>query len=568
MEREQVVKNLYEELSKERKQLQEEGKLPEWYTTGGWQMFKDRYMYGVDNAYDQYRRIARTAAAHTQSPDSWEERFFELFWKGWLSPSTPVLANMGTNRGMPVSCSGQYIHDSIYGFKDAELETCVLTQEGFGTSGYLGDIRPRGAKISRGGKASGVLPVYKDFVQAMRDVAQGTARRGAWAGYIEPEHGDFYELLNFIKNNPDDANIGWVITDKFINALEAGDPDMIDRYQEILQMKMITGKGYFFFSDKVNRLRPTAYVANDLFVKASNLCSEIALFSDAEHTFTCVLSSMNAAKYDEWKNTDAAYVATVFLDCVASEFIQKADNVLGLDKAVRFTKKGRALGLGVCGFHTYLQSHSMPFDSVEAFAFNDELFSHIRSQAELATKDMAVWWGEPEWCKGLGRRNTHLMAIAPTKSTALIMGGISEGINPDPAMTFTQMTSAGEIDRANPILLQLMKDRGVYDKKHMQELTDSQGSVQGVTWLTDHEKEVHRTAFEINQKAIIQMASARQMYVDQAQSINLFFDANEDEGYISEIHEMAFKDPFITSLYYCYSKAGVTAAKGECVSCM
>lgn len=558
---------MYEELSQERKQLQKDGLLPEWYTTGGWQMFKDRYMYGVDNARDQYRRIAKTAAAHMPDSDVWEERFFQLLWKGWLSPSTPVLANMGTDRGMPVSCSGQFIDDSIFGFYDSLKETAILTQEGFGTSGYLGHIRQRGSKIARGGRASGVLPVYKMFVQAMRDVAQGTARRGAWAGYIEPEHGDFYELATFIKNNPDDANVGWVITDAFIEGLNNGDIDFLDRYQTMMVMKMILGKGYFFFPDKVNRLRPMAYVINKLFVTASNLCSEIALFSDADHTYTCVLSSMNAAKYNEWKDTDAVFWATVFLDCVASEFIMKAKKIRGLEKAVRFTEKGRALGLGVCGFHTYLQENRMPFDSTEAFAFNDQLFSQIHQQSLAASQMLADLFGEPEWCKGLGVRNTHRIAIAPTKSTALIMGGVSEGINPDPAMTFIQPTAAGEIDRANAEILVIMKARGVYDDAHMQELTDAQGSIQGVDWLTEHEKEVFKTAFEINQKAIIQMASARQMYIDQGQSVNLFFDADEDEEYISEIHEMAFNDPFITSLYYNYSKAGVQASKGECEAC-
>jgi ribonucleoside-diphosphate reductase alpha chain len=209
----------------------------------------------------------------------------------------------------------------------------------------------------------------------------------------------------------------------------------------------------------------------------------------------------------------------------------------------------------------------MPFDSTEAFAFNDELFSKLDEDSLRASQWLAALLGEPLWCKGLGVRNTHRLAIAPTKSTALIMGGVSEGINPDPAMTFIQPTAAGEIDRANPTLLQLMKERGVYDKKHMQELTDSQGSVQSVDWLTDFEKSVFKTAFEINQKAIIMMASARQLYIDQAQSVNLFFDADEDEEYISEIHEMAFKDPFIMSLYYNYSKAGIQASKGECEAC-
>ena len=555
--------NKYEELSKLRKDGQADGTIPDWYTTAGVQMMYDRYLYQSENIRAQYRRIARQAAKYTKDPKSWEERFFEVLWKGWLSPSSPVLANMGTTRGLAVSCSGQLIDDSIYGFYDSLKETALLTQEGFGTSGYLGHIRPRGTKISRGGRASGVLPVYKMFVQAMRDVAQGTARRGAWAGYIEPEHGDFYELVNFIKNNPDDANIGWNITDAFIEGLDNGDLDFLDRYQTMMAMKMIIGKGYFYFIDKVNRLRPMAYVINNLFVKASNLCSEISLFSDEDHTYTCVLSSMNISKYHEWKDTDAVYVSTVFLDCVASDFIERAKKIRGLEKAVRFTEKGRALGLGSCGFHTYLQDNMIAWGSPECFAFNDEVFGHINRESLRASQDLAKEYGEPEWCRGLGIRNTHRMTQPPTKSTAAIMGGISEGVNPDPAMVFTQLTSAGEIDRANAALLRIMKARNVYDEVHMQELRDASGSVQGVDWLDDREKYIFRTAFEINQYDIIDLASARQMHTDQGQSINLFFNHDADEGYISEVHEYAFNDPFITSLYYIYSSSGVGAASGE-----
>jgi ribonucleoside-diphosphate reductase alpha chain len=401
----------------------------------------------------------------------------------------------------------------------------------------------------------------------MRDVAQGTARRGSFAAYVEPTHGDFDELVHFVESNPDDANLGWTIRDDFIAALQTGDSEAIRRFQKIMKMKMVTGKGYFHFVDKVNRRRPQAYVNNNLFVKASNLCSEIELFSDEEHTYTCVLSSMNISKYDEWKDTDAVFNAIVFLHCVALEFIDKGKNIKGLEKAIRATQKGMALGLGACGFHTYLQANMIPFESFEAHTFNNLLFKGISEKAIKASEWLATIFGEPEWCKGTGRANTHLLAIAPTKSTALIMGGISEGINPDPAMTFTQLTAAGEVDRANPQLLALMKKKGVYDRKHWQELVDSQGSVQGVDWLTQEEKEVFKTAFEINQEAIIRLASVRQKYVDQGQSVNLFFSANEDEAHIAAIHQMAFLDPNIHALYYCYSKAGVTGSKGECTAC-
>ncbi len=276
---------------------------------------------------------------------------------------------------------------------------------------------------------------------------------------------------------------------------------------------------------------------------------------------------MNASKYKEWKNTDAVYWATIFLDCVAAEFIDKAKGIRGLEKAVRFTEKSRALGLGLCGLHTAMMQDMLSFESYEAYELSQEIQEHIWEQAVKASKDMAVKLGEPEWCKGYGVRNTHLIAIAPTKSTALLMGGISEGINPDPAMTFVQSTSAGEVDRVNPILLDLMKKKGEYSKKNVQQITDKQGSVQHVDWLTQEEKEVFKTAFEINQKSVLQLASARSRFIDQWQSLNLFFAADEDPAWIAEVHKQAFEDPNILALYYIYTQAGVQAAKGECESC-
>ena len=565
--------SIYNKLSEERKELQAKGLVPEWYSTGGLQLFKEKYEYDTNgrSVRGQFERIAKTAAQyikHIPEFSDAEQKFFDLLWKGWLSPSTPVLANMGTSRGMSVSCSGSTIDDSIDGFYTNLHETAMLTKMGFGTSSYLGNIRPRGSKISSGGKASGVLPVFKEHVQAMRNVAQGTARRGAWAGYLEIDHGDFDELADHIMAEPDDANVGWIIKDSFIQRLESGDQEAIRRFQKAMKLKMVTGKGYFCFIDKINAKRPEMYKRLGLFVKASNLCNEISLHADDEHTFTCVLSSMNVARYDEWKDTDAVYWATVFLDCVASDLIEKGKKVPGLEKAVRFTEKGRALGLGQCGFHTLLQKKMIPFEGFEAHMLSQEIAAHIWSESEKASRDMAVELGEPEWCKGYGLRNTHRIAIAPTKSTALLMGGISEGINPDPAMSFTQMTAAGEVDRLNPILLELMKKKGVYSKKHVAEITAAQGSVQHVSWLTDEEKAVFKTAFEINQKAIIRMASARGRFIDQWQSLNLFFAADEDPAWIAEVHSEAFRDPNILGLYYIYTQAGVQASKGECESCM
>lgn len=561
-------KNLYDNLSERRKAEQEAGTLPDWYTTASYQMFTEKYLFEVDSFKDQITRVANTAAKHL--PIAYRNKaagyFFELMWKGWLSPSTPVLANMGTNRGLPVSCSGAVIPDSIDGFYNTLHETAQLTKHGFGTSAYLGDIRPRGTPISIGGKASGVLPVFKMFVQAMRDVSQGTARRGAWAGYLPIDHGDFYALIEHISEFQDDANIGWNISDSFIERLNSGDADAIARYQRALKLKMVTGKGYFFFPDKANRNRPQMYKDHDLTIKNSNLCSEIMLFNDYEHTYTCVLSTMNVSKYDEWKDTDAVFWSTVFLDCVASEFIEKAKNIPGLEKAVRFTEKGRALGLGVMGLHTYFQKNMIPFESLRAQFLNTEIFSRIHGESLDASQWLATILGEPEWCKGYGVRNTHRIAIAPTKSSSILMGGVSEGISPDPGMSYVQTTAAGEIERINPQLLIIMKERGVYNKKVLKKITESFGSVQPANWLSAEEKLVFKTAFEIDQNVIIRYASQRAKYIDQWQSLNLFFASGESEELISQVHKTAFTDPNILALYYSYSKASIGGSK-ECVAC-
>ena len=564
-----VELSIYDELGEERKQLQEEDKLPNWVTTAAWQMLKENYLSkDYPDLKSVYIRVARHASQYTNDPLYWETKFFELFWKGYLAASTPVLSNMGTGVGCPVSCSGGFIKDSVFSFYGSQQEAAVLSKNGFGTSGYLGSIRPRGAKIAgMKGSASGVLPVFKDFVQMSRDISQGSQRRGAWAGYIEIDHGDFFELVNYINKNPDDANIGWNITDAFIARLEAGDKDAIDRYQKALKLKMITGKGYFNFIDKVNRQNPQMYKDKNLTVKASNLCSEIQLMSDEDHTFSCVLSSMNASLYDKWKDTDAVFVATVFLDCVNQDLIEIGTKTQGMEKVVRFAKKSRALGLGMLGFHTYLQDHMIAFESMDAYYKNTEIFKHLHDETLRASQWMAKEFGEPFWCKGYGVRNTHRIAIAPNLSSALICGSVSQGIEPIYKNAYVQNTAAGKVDRVNPSLLMVMKERNIYSEETVKDIISHNGSVQHVDWLNDEEKTVFKTAFEIDQKQIIRLASARQRYIDQAQSINLFFSADEDESYISEVHKMAFLDPYIKSLYYIRSESGVQVNKNECLAC-
>jgi ribonucleoside-diphosphate reductase alpha chain len=557
-------------LSEERKQLQKEGLVPEWMSTDGWGLFKSKYSVKGEQAfYGRARTIAITAAQYTENPPEWESKFFDLIWKGWLSCSTPVLANMGTTRGMSVSCSGQFIGDSVDQFYTNLHEAAMLSKYGFGTSGYLGDIRGRGAPISVGGEASGTLPVFQDFVNMSRKVSQGSNRRGAWAGYLPVAHKDFDELADFVKEFPDDANLGWNWSDQDTALANAGDPETIRKFKKILKLKMLAGKGYLFFPDKVNRRSPQMYKDLGLTVKSSNLCTEITLHQDEDHTYTCVLSSMNLNFRDDWKDTDAVFNATVFLDCVAEDFIRKAEPIPAFRKAVNFTKKSRALGLGVCGFHTYLQKKMIPIESLEALWVNKEIFKDIKENAVRASKWMAThpYYGQPEWCKGYGVRNTHLLAVAPTMSTALIMGGVSQGIEPIIGNAFIQASAGGESERINPVFLDLMKKRGKYTRKLVRDIADKHGSVQHLDWLTDDEKLVFRTAFEVSQESLLRLASQRQEFICQAQSLNLFFSAEETEGYIAKVHKMAIEDPMILSLYYVRTQAGVAASSGECVAC-
>lgn len=559
--------SLYDQLSQERKELQAKGELPDWITTNSWQLLKDKYLFPGETLKERFRIISATAASYIPYTDfEWSKIFYKLLWSGQLAPSTPVLASMGRDKGCSVSCSGQYIGDSVYDFYMGQVETALLSKNGFGTSGYLGDIRPRGSKITdMAGGASGIVPVFKDYVQVARDISQGSQRRGAWAGYVEITHPDFYELVNYIMNNPDDANVGWIITNSFIEGLDKGNPDYLERYQKSLKLKMVTGKGYYFFKDRVNQLAPEWY-KDSYEILASNLCTEIALPSSSEESFTCVLSSLNLTKWKEFER-DTIFNSFIFLHCVALDFLKKAEGIKGLEKTVNFTRNHMALGLGALGYATYLQDNLIPFGSLEAHLWNISTFREIWDETGKASKWLATVFGEAPVTKGTGYANSTRIAIAPNLSSSLYCGGVSRGIEPEYKNAYIQGSAAGEMERVNPSLLKIMKERGVYDRDIIKEIIKNKGSVQWVDWLNDHEKEVFQTAFEIRQEDIIREAEARQPYIDQAQSINLFFSADESEEYISSVHKMAFKSSRIKSLYYVRSESGVQTNKGECIAC-
>lgn len=558
------------DFSKERKELQEKGLAPKWFTTMGWQLFSQKYLNGDSKTpKDQYQRIAKTLAkqAPTEYPEwwfenkyfagkTWEEAFFSIMWDGFLSPSTPLLTNTGTDYGMSVSCSGGYVEDSVLGFYDTRRQNAILTKEGFGTSVYLGDIRPRGSKM-KNGEASGAQPVAKMFVTDSMDISQGSARRGATSWYYDIDGKDFDELVHYLETYTDGNNAGWTIDDEFRDKLLAGDADAVKRWGQMLACKGNVGSGYQLFVDKVNRQNPPMYKDKGLKVKASNLCSEITLFSDEENTFTCVLSSENLRNWDN-RPDNLAFVGTVFLDCVVSDFLENAKGKKGMEAAVKFTEESRALGYGAMAFHSYLLDNNIVWGSLESQYYNELMFSTIKKEAVAATEWLADVLGEPELCKGYGVRNTHLLAIAPTKSTALIVGSVSEGINPQVGFVFTQATPAGEVVRIDPSFLALLQKKGLYGEEHNKETTDllndinaHKGSIQHRPEFTDEEKEVYRTAFEINPYDHLKMVSARQKYICQSQSANLFL-ANTSAKDISKIYLYALLDKNIKSLYYHY----------------
>lgn len=560
---------MFERLSEERKELQAKGYYPEWVTTQGHQMFKQSYKYEDTYMLGRHKTIAKELSQYLPTEElreHYEEVFFELLWSGKLSPSTPVLANCGTDRGFTVACSGQYIGDSVDSFYTELRETALLSQAGFGTSGHFSDIRPRGSSISKGGTASGVRPVIDDFFTCASKISQGGARRGSFAAYLNIESDDFFECIQDLFVNTNGKNYGWIIKQSFIDKLVSGDTEANKRFTEALYNKQIHGKGYYFFLDKVNEHRPQMYKDHGLDVKASNLCSEIMLHSSEGYTYSCILSSLNLTKWDEMENDNTIFDATVFLDCVTSDFIAKSKDVAGLEKVRAFTIKGRAIGLGVMGLHTLMQSRSLTIDSLQSHLLDMSIFKRIHSESLRASEWLARVLGEPDWCKGYGVRNTHRTALAPTKSTALLMGGVSEGINPDPGMAFEMASAVGELKRITPVFYELMKERGMYNKKTVNRIIANLGSVQQEDWLTDHEKQVFKTAFEINQEVLINRTSARQQFICQGQSLNLFVADEDMDAQVAYLISLIFLDPNILSQYYIYSRNGVVV-NDECVMC-
>jgi ribonucleoside-diphosphate reductase alpha chain len=535
------------------------------------------YLLPGETPRKAYRRVAIATATRLNRPDL-ENKFFKILWNGWLGLASPVLSNMGTDRGLPISCFGVDTPDSIRGIGLTNAELMKLTSVGGGVGISLSRIRPRGREIKGNGKSEGVVPWAKIYDSTIIATNQGNVRRGAASVNLDINHADIDEFLEIRrpKGDPNRQCLNLhqcvVVDDVFMRKLESRDQPSMERWAKILKARMETGEPYIMFKDNVNKANPIAYMMNNLDVSMTNICTEITLHTDEEHSFICCLSSLNLAKYDEWKDTDTVQLSVYFLDGVMQEFIEKTSGKESMVRTNAHAKKGRALGLGVMGWHTFLQQKGLPFNSIASTAHTHNIFSKIKIEAEAASRQLAVEYGEPLWCRGTGMRNTHLLAIAPTVSNSVITGGISAGIEPLPANIYTFNGAKGTFIRKNKVLEAMLESKNENKDKYWDQMLRDNGSVLGLpdNVLSPDEKELFLTFPEINQLELVRQAAIRQRYIDQTQSLNLSFDPQDSPKWINQVHMEAHKLG-IKTLYYLRTdsviKGDLGSRQAECVSC-
>jgi len=556
------------------------------------------YLLAGETPKDAYWRVSTSVARRLGKPQM-ASKFFDYIWRGWLNLATPVLSNTGTDRGLPISCFGIDVADSIQDIGSKNLEMMLLAKHGGGVGIGINQIRPAGSKITQNGTSDGVVPFAKIYDSTILATNQGSVRRGAASVNLNIEHDDFDEWIE-IREPKGDVNRQClnlhqcvVVGDKFMRKLEDGNDEARRRWGKVLQKRKATGEPYIMYKGNVNKQNPEAYKQNSLKVFMTNICSEITLHTDESHSFVCCLSSLNLSKYDEWKHTDLIYTATWFLDGVLEEFIQRAKNMRGFENSVRSAEKGRALGLGVLGWHTYLQQKGIAFDSLPAQFETRRIFSQLKIESERASRDMAQEYGEPLWCVGTGMRNTHLRAVAPTVSNSKLAGNVSPGIEPWAANVFTEQTAKGTFIRKNRELEKVLRKVGINNKETWDKILSDGGSIQGIdeldNWVycdgkvvnisdveegkeVDKVKDVFKTFKEINQLELVRQAGIRQQYIDQSVSLNLAFPSQATPKWMNQVHMEAWRQG-IKTLYYTRTESVLRgdiaqqAMNPDCLSC-
>jgi len=538
-----------------------------WKNTESEQVLNRGYLLKGETVEGAIERVCAAAAKRLYRPEL-KEAFQEMIERGWMSLSSPIWANMGTERGLPISCFNVHVPDNIEGITHKLGEVIMQTKIGGGTSAYFGDLRARGSAVTDNGKSSGAVSFMRLFDTAMDTISQGGVRRGAFAAYMDIDHEDIEEFLQIKDIGHPIQNLfsGVCVPDYWMQDMIDGDMDKREIWAKILQSRQQKGLPYIFFSDNVNLNKPQVYKDKNLRINASNLCSEIMLPSTEDESFICCLSSMNLELYDEWKDTDAVRLAIFFLDAVLQEFIEKTEGNHFLACANRFAKRHRALGLGVLGWHSYLQKNMIPFEGMKAKQLTSQIFKVIQDKSEKATQELAMIYGEPEILKGYGRRNTTLLAIAPTTSSSAILGQSSPGIEPFSSNYYKAGLAKGNFMRKNKYLKVLLEEKGIDNEETWRTIMLNHGSVQHMSELTDLEKDVFKTFKEISQLEIIQQASIRQKYVDQSQSLNLNIPSNLPVKEVNKLLIEAWKLG-IKTLYYQRSQSVSKELVTSLVSC-
>ncbi|WP_289333028.1 ribonucleoside-diphosphate reductase subunit alpha [Mannheimia haemolytica] len=525
------------------------------------------YLLEGTTALDRIRFIAEHAERKL-GIEGYADKFYHYMARGYFSLSSPIWSNFGLDRGLPISCFGSYIGDSIHEIMVTTAEVGMMSKIGGGTSAYFGDIRPRGSLIKNNGKSDGSFNFSKLFDTVIDVISQGTSRKGQFAGYIDIEHGDIDEWLDIhTEGNPIQLMYyGVCAGHDWLESMKAGDPYKRQLWAKLLQRKTETGIPYLFFKDNANAGRPDVYKDKNMTIHASNLCTEIMLPSSNEESFVCCLSSMNLLYFDEWKDTDAPETLTYFLDVVMSEFIEKSQSIPFLDRANRFARRHRALGLGVLGWHSYLQANNIAFDSFQAMQKNNEIFKTLQAKTLKASQELAQRFGEPEILEGYGRRNTTLMSIAPTKSSSFILGSVSPSVEPFKSNYYVKDLAKIKTVYKNPFLEKLLQEKGLDTEEIWTSILQNDGSVQHLEQLSEHEKEVFKTFAEISQLSVIQQAAQRQKYIDQGQSINVMIHPATPARDLNQLYLTA-EELGLKSIYYQNSMSAAQVFNRNLLSC-
>ena len=553
----------------------------EWLTDHSRDFLNSGYLAPGLTAEQRIREIADRAEQILKIP-GYSDKFYGYMSDGFYSLASPVWSNFGKERGLPISCFGSHVADDMGNILYTQSEVGMMSKLGGGTSGYFGKIRHRGAEVKNNGQASGAVHIMQLFESMVDVVSQGSVRRGRFSPYLPVEHPDIAEFLEIgTEGNPIQELTHCVtVTNEWMQQMVDGDDAKRAIWAKVLQRRGEMGYPYIFFKDNANNAAADVYQDKKLPIYASNLCTEIMLPSNDNWSFVCVLSSVNLLHYDKWKNTDAVETMVYFLDAVITEFLEKLEvyrdsesredrqTFLFMERAYNFAKENRALGLGVLGWHSLLQSRMLPFNSQEAYNLNSEIFKEIKERSYKASEELAEKFGEPEVLKGYGRRNATLNAIAPTTSSAFILGQVSQGIEPIWSNTYVKDIAKVKTTIRNPFLVDVLEAKGKNTTEVWHSIRDYDGSVQHLDFLTDVEKEVFKTYSEIDQMDIIYQAANRQNHIDQGQSVNIIVHPDMPVKEINKIHVTAWKLG-LKSLYYQHSMnaAQKFKQKKDCASC-